>query len=49
VTFSFVKLVNQWLWLDPLLLRNVEVHDVFGSIFELAELLLQTCISNEQL
>jgi hypothetical protein len=48
-TFSFVEPINQWLWLSPLLLRNAEVLDVLGGIFELAELLLQTCISNKQL
>jgi hypothetical protein len=48
-TFSFVELVNQRLWLGPLLLRNVEVYDILGDIFELAKLLLQTRISNKQL
>jgi hypothetical protein len=31
----------------PLLLRDVEVHDVLGGILELAKLLLQTYISKQ--
>jgi hypothetical protein len=37
---SVVESVDQWLWLSPLLLRDVEVHDILGDIFELAQLLL---------
>jgi hypothetical protein len=32
-----------------LLLGDVEVHDILGSIFELAQLLLETYISSKQL
>jgi hypothetical protein len=32
-----------------LLLRDVEVHDILGGIFELAQLLLETYISSKQL
>jgi hypothetical protein len=46
--FSFILLVDQRLWLDPFLLRDVEVHDVLGGIFELTKLLLQTYISIKQ-
>jgi hypothetical protein len=44
-TFSFAEPVDKRLWLGPLLLRDVKVHDVLCDILELAKLLLQTCIS----
>jgi hypothetical protein len=44
-TFCLVKPVNQRLGLGPFLLRDVEVHDVLGDVFELAQLLLKTCIT----
>jgi hypothetical protein len=43
-TFIFVKLVDQRLGISPLLLWDVEVHDILGGIFELTELLFETYI-----
>jgi hypothetical protein len=39
-TFSFVNLVDQQLRLNPFFMWDVEVHDILGGIFELAQLLL---------
>jgi hypothetical protein len=46
-TFSLVKPVDQQLGFGPFLLRDVEVHDVLGDVFELAQLFLKTCIANK--
>jgi hypothetical protein len=46
--FSFFQPIDQQLWLGPLLLQDIEVHDVLGSVLELAKLLLQTRISSKQ-
>jgi hypothetical protein len=48
-TFSLVKPVDQRLGFSSLLLRDVEVHDILGGVFELAQFLLKTCITIKQL
>jgi hypothetical protein len=48
-TISFVMPVDQELGFNPLLLKDVEVHDILGGVFELAQLLLETCIKNKQI
>jgi hypothetical protein len=42
-TFSLVQLVDQRLGFGSFLLRDVNVHDVLGSVLQLAQLLLRTC------
>jgi hypothetical protein len=48
VTFSLVKPVDQWLGFSPFCLRDIEVHDILGGIFELAQLFLKTCITRKK-
>jgi hypothetical protein len=48
VTFSLIQPVDQRLGFSTFLLRDVKVHDVLGSVLELAQLLLKTCISRKQ-
>jgi hypothetical protein len=47
-TFCLVKLVIQRLGLDPFLPRDVEVHDILGGVFELAQLFFKTYITSKQ-
>jgi hypothetical protein len=47
-TFSLVKPVDRWLGFSPFLPRDVEVHDILGGVFELAQLFLKTCITSKQ-
>jgi hypothetical protein len=46
---SLVKPVDQQLGFSPLLLRDVEVHDLLGGVFDLTQVLLKTCIANKQI
>jgi hypothetical protein len=47
-TFSIVQSVDQRLGFGSFLLRDVKVHGVLGSILELAQLHLKTCISRKR-
>jgi hypothetical protein len=46
-TFSLVQPVDQRLGFVSLLLGDVQVHDILGSVLQLAQLLFKTCISRQ--